>query len=447
MNREDAIVAAAFRRERIASARLGFIVRSSGIAAIALTLVFRTSGMSLLFYFAFLAGLFVSGWLFFQSVRQHSGPGRRLGTLFQAGLIAADMVVIVAALVLPAPGSPENWPDAMQFRLGSVGFLFLFLAFSALTYSPGLALWAGVAGAIAWLGGVIWTLLQPGSFTLSLAELSALPNDEILAALLAPGYVSVIAAVQEALLLLIVGAVIATAVWRGRRQAFRQIETARERTKLARYFSPDLAAELTHRSASLEEMQTRRAVVIFADIFGFTRMAEQMTLAETIVFLREFHALATSAVFRHGGTLNKFIGDEVMVSFGAIHDVKEGPAAALTCAIEIAESVTRWSEARVAAGKPPVRVGIGLHIGDVVVGNIGDVNCLELAILGDVVNSASRMQQLTRTYDATIIASREALEAARQARPDTKALLSQFTPMDQPALRGKAVEVVCAMMR
>ena len=171
-------------------------------------------------------------------------------------------------------------------------------------------------------------------------------------------------------------------------------------------------AELNHLSGDLETNETREAAILFADIFGFTRLAEDMNPEETIDFLREFHHRATASVFSSGGTLNKFIGDEVMATFGAIHDMENPAAAAMRAARAIVDSVDDWSAERIAKGLPPVRVGVGVHIGEVVVGNIGDERCLELAVLGDAVNTASRLQTMTRNHDAKIIASEQALARA-----------------------------------
>lgn len=447
MPQEGNADARAFSREQKAGALLAFRVRALGCLVIALTLLLRASGEALAFYLGMLGLLVATGWLFYQTTRTAWSAWRRTMRWGRFALVAADMAIITAALLVPAPGTPEAWPHAMQLRLGNVGFLFLFLAFSGLTYSPGLALWAGFAAGGAWLAGVMWILGEGGSFTRGAGDFAAMEIGEIIATLLDPNYVSVIAAAQEALLLLLVGAVIAAAVWRGRRQALRQIGAARERATLARYFSPDLAEELTHGTASLEEMKVREAAILFADIFGFTTHAEAMTPEETIAFLREFHALATAEVFAHRGTLNKFIGDEVMASFGAIHPMEAAPAAALACAAGIAARVRDWSEARVAAGLSPVRVGVGVHVGEVVVGNVGDARCLELAVLGDVVNVASRLQEATRAADACIVASIGALEAARAGSPELRPLLDRFGLLPGESVRGKTGTVRAAALR
>lgn len=440
----------AFGLEQKAGALLGFRARAAGVAIIALSLLLRASGVSLAYYLSILVILLLTGYLFYLSAAR----AVRWGEALRAFLVALDMTLITIALVVPAPGAPEAWPAAMQLRLGDIGFLFVFLAFSALTYSPGLALWAGVAAGAAWIGGVAWALAQPDSFTRGAGDFAKMDIDAALTTLLDPHYVSIIAAGQEAILLVITGAVVSAAVWRGRRQALRQISSAQERAKLARYFSPDLAEELTHNSDGLEEMKTREAAILFADIVDFTGAAEGMSPEDTIGFLREFHAIATAEVFAQAGTLNKFIGDEVMASFGAITDMEDYAAAAVRCALGVSERVARWSDARQTQGLRPIRVGVGVHVGPVVVGNIGDRRCLELAVLGDVVNVASRLQESTRLHGADIMVSRAALAAAAASRavadgadPALAARIDTFEPVEDAALRGKSEYVECAALR
>ncbi|MEM9011674.1 MAG: adenylate/guanylate cyclase domain-containing protein [Pseudomonadota bacterium] len=436
----------AFRRAEYASALLALRVRLVGIALLAVAIVLRTSGITLAYYLGMLALLGLTGCAYYLTTSRRAA-GRRWVTPARVVIVAVDMALITVALVVPAPGVGDSWPAAMQLRLGNVGFLFVFLAFTALTYSPALALWAGVAAAAAWIGGVLWILLQPGSFTEGVGTLAALPREELFAVLLDRNYVSTIATGQEALLLLIAGGVMAAAVLRDRRIALRQIETARERTKLARYFSPDVAEELAQAPEGLSAMSRRNAAILFADIVGFTGHAERMTPEETIAFLREFHRRATAEVFNHRGTLNKFIGDEVMASFGALHGRPDAAADALECAVGIARRIQDWSEERVAAGLDPVKVGVGVHTGTVVLGNIGDERCLELALIGDAVNTASRLEASTRTHSAWVVASEAALEAAVAARPQVRPLAERFEALPPATLRGKRAKIACAALR
>ncbi len=279
--------------------------------------ILRTSGLSLAYYILVLALLAASGWAFYRVTSGFRlGSQRQVGVL-RAALVLADMSLITLALVLPSPAAPDAWPEAMQLRIGNVGFLYAFLAFSALTYSPGLALWSGFAACISWLTGIAWILSQTASFTVGAGDFEDMRLKEAIATLLDPNYVSVIKAAQDGLLLLISGAVISLAVSRGRTHAFNQIREEREKATLSRYFSPDIADELMTRSTSVTADRSSRAAVLFADIFNFTEFAAKSTPEETLSFLRSFHSRATSQVFDNGGTLNKFIGDVDLSRFCA----------------------------------------------------------------------------------------------------------------------------------
>ncbi len=155
---------------------------------------------------------------------------------------------------------------------------------------------------------------------------------------------------------------------------------------------------------------------------------------------RECHGRATGAGCGQGGTLKKCIGDRVMGSVGATHDVPTPAASAMECALALAGAMRDWSAERVAAGQAEVRVGIGVHFGPVVVGNIGNDSILELAVLGDTVNVTSRLQQKTRTVDAVALASRQVIEAALQEKPDLSSRLRDFEAIDEAhgTLKGRS---------
>lgn len=437
----------AFWRVERSGAALSLKVRAIGIAVIALALAARTAGPSLTYYLGILGILMLTGLAFYATVAVERLARLRGVTAIKALIIAADMALITVAIVVPAPNVSAEWPPEMQMRIGTVGFLFIFQAFCALSLSPALALWSGVAAASAWLGGAIWLTGQPGAFTRSPAAFAEMDIPEIVATLTDPHYVSIIGPAQEAVLLVVAGMILAASVWRGRMLALREVEATRQRTALLRYFSPDVAEELTRVGHAFDGLETREAAILFADIVGFTGMAEEMTPDETIGFLREFHRRASGAVFAHRGTLNKFIGDEIMASFGAIQELPDAPALALECALAVAHRAAEWSAEREAAGKRPLRIGVGLHVGPVVVGDIGDEDCLELAVLGDAVNIANRLQTESRTHHACVVVSKAVLDAAVAARPDLAAVVDDFEPLPTAPLRGRREAVVCAAMR
>lgn len=191
-------------------------------------------------------------------------------------------------------------------------------------------------------------------------------------------------------------------------------ETERRRQLLARY----LPAPLADRLAEAEEPPPPRsatATVMFVDLAGFTSLAENLPAAEAMALLRGFHALVETAVLDRGGMVDKYIGDGALAAFGAMDPDPEAAAAALACARAVIDGMAAWSERRQAAGGGRLSVGIGLHTGTVLVGDVGGERQPQFTVTGDTVNVASRLQSLTRDLGVPIVASDATVDAARAA--------------------------------
>jgi adenylate cyclase len=161
-----------------------------------------------------------------------------------------------------------------------------------------------------------------------------------------------------------------------------------------------------------------------------------MTPEEVMAMLRAFHGRMEAEVFRHGGCLEKFIGDALLATFG-VPDI--GPRDAtdtLACARGMLAALSDWNRERVAAGLPPMRMGLGLHYGPVVAGDIGSERSMAFATVGDTTNVTSRLQSLTRDLGATIVASGALVMAIERENSDV-ALLKGLAPRGPHTLRGR----------
>jgi adenylate cyclase len=128
--------------------------------------------------------------------------------------------------------------------------------------------------------------------------------------------------------------------------------------------------------------------------------------------LRDFHGRMEEQVFRHGGTLEKFIGDAMLAIFGAPVQGEHDAADALACMRDMLASLAAWNGERRAAGEPEIRIGVGVHYGPAVFGDIGSQRNMAFAVIGDTVNTASRLQALTRELDCQAVVSAAAVGAA-----------------------------------
>ncbi len=185
----------------------------------------------------------------------------------------------------------------------------------------------------------------------------------------------------------------------------RLLAETRARARLRRFVSPEVADELERRHEVLDRPVAREVTVLFVDIRGFTSGAEGMSPEASVAFLNEFFRRVTQAVFVHGGTVDKYIGDCVMVLFGAPLLQPDDATRSVRAAREIVRSVAEWNVGRAARGEPPVRIGIGLNTSLVVAGAVGTPQKLEYTVIGDGVNVASRVCSLTKDFPAVILAT------------------------------------------
>ena len=328
------------------------------------------------------------------------------------GFVAADAALLAFTLLVPSPLRDFDYDIQLQLRFGNFPYFFvILLGAAALAQSAWFAVWSGVVCAAAWATGVGLIALRPD--TVTLADLPADASAaEILAVLLDPKFVLTNQLVTQVLTLLIVAGILATAAYRNRLLVAAQAGAERGRANLARYFSPNLVEELAGQDEPLGAVREQNAAVLFADIVGFTTISADKPPATVIGLLREVHARLTQVVFAHDGTLDKFIGDGVMATFGTPQARADDALRALRCAKAMQASLADWNTARQAQGEPPVRIGIGLHYGPVVLGDIGDRNRLEFAVIGDTVNVASRLERLTRELDVDLVVSADVVRHA-----------------------------------
>jgi class 3 adenylate cyclase len=159
----------------------------------------------------------------------------------------------------------------------------------------------------------------------------------------------------------------------------------------------------------------KRLCVMFADIRDFTTRSEQLAPEDVIKLLNGYFTEMTAAIHKHGGTVDKFIGDGIMAFFGAPQMLECPEMNALEAAQEMLLRLQAYNLKLQELNQEPVRIGIGLHVGDVIVGNIGSETRNEYTAIGDVVNTASRLEGLSKTLGYPIICSATVADAVGYA--------------------------------
>ncbi len=222
----------------------------------------------------------------------------------------------------------------------------------------------------------------------------------------------------------------------------RRAAAERARANLSRYFSPNLVPLLAERDEPLGPVRRETVAVLFADIVGFTRMAERMAPEAVVTMLREFHERMTAEIFACVGTVEKYIGDAILAIFGLPQASAEDPGNALLCADRMLAALADWNRERESWGEPPLAIGIGLNYGPAVVGDVGSERSLSFAVIGDTVNTASRLEALTRSLKCALVVGNSVVEAVRSApSPATTALLARLEDKGEQPLRGRSEPV------
>jgi len=186
-------------------------------------------------------------------------------------------------------------------------------------------------------------------------------------------------------------------------------ERDKVRNLLGKVISPEIAEELIKSDVQLGG-EEKVITVLFTDLRGFTSLSEQRTPTSVLDLLNEYLTRMTAIIDRHGGVVDKYIGDAIMALFGAPLDLPDHAGQAVACALEMIAELEQCNASFQAKGWPAIAMGVGIHTGRVVVGNMGSKDRLNYTAIGDGVNLASRLESVTKDHAVPIIVS----EAARR---------------------------------
>ena len=330
----------------------------------------------------------------------------------------------------------------MTLRFGNFVYFYVILAGLGLGYRPLHVLWGGIVGALALEHRRRLDRVAAGHGADAAAGNASLGDAAWRRCCRRPSSISTVP-LQDVVVFLIVASLLALIVARSRALVWRQAALERERGNLARYFPPATVDRLARQDVALEQPREQDVAVLFADLVGFTHWSERHGPREVIALLRDVHARLEEAVFRHDGTLDKFIGDGMMATFGT----PDPGAARRQQRARLPDrdpgrvrGLERAPRARRARSRSASRSGC--TTGRSCVGNIGTDRRLEFAVLGDTVNVASRLEALTRELDCRAAISGALANAVMiEAAGEGTHSLASFAERGPQALRGREEKV------
>lgn len=209
-------------------------------------------------------------------------------------------------------------------------------------------------------------------------------------------------------------------------------EGLKERDKLKVNFAKYVSSHVLEKTLALDypnkiEGERKKITVVFSGIRNFLLLTEALPPEDVVSILNEYFARMIEIIFKYHGTLDKFISGGMMVEFGALKDDPKQEQNAIAAALEMCESLKALTKKWEKEDKPALKIGIGVHTGLAVVGNIGSEKRMEYTAIGDSVNVASRLQMLSQELGETILVSETTYSAVKDKFPFTSLGLKQIS--------------------
>lgn len=325
-------------------------------------------------------------------------------------------IAIVSAFVATQPLYPSaaDLPAVFIFRAPIFPFYFVILGIAAFSFSPGLVVWTGLAGALGWIGA----FLHRASGVEGLLDWAQIPPsptaDEVMTIVLDPNFGGLSAKIQDIVLLAVVSVLIAIVMWRARTTLKRQLEAERDRSAISgifgRFVPQAIVDAMISGRGALAPIE-REATVLFTDIAGFTEMTERAGPVRTVEILNAFFDEVTRIIGEHNGIVTQFQGDAVLATFNV---PIEDPGHARN-AFEAARAILARVSEREFAGEQ-IRIRIGVNTGPLVAGNVGGGGRQSYTVHGDAVNLAARLEALCKEHGTSLLVSATTASALVDAK-------------------------------
>lgn len=321
--------------------------------------------------------------------------------------LAASTVIDIAILMITIWSFHLQYqaPAALSLKAPTLMYVFILIALRALSLEPRLVLLAGGTAVTMWLAIVAYAVLdtsQPMAITRSFLTYSM--SFSILIG----------AEIDKAVSILMVTMILAVMLVRARKLLVRAVSERQAADELSRFFAPEVAQKIRSTEAILEAGfgEHRQAAILFVDLRGFTALTTTLDAAGVVRLLADYQDRVIAAVHRHGGSIDKFMGDGVLASFGATVPSDRYAADALMAVEALMAAASSWRVERAAAGLPGPRINAALASGDVLFGTVGNAIRLEYTVIGEPVNLAAKLEKHCKAEAAAAVVTSQAMRLA-----------------------------------
>lgn len=354
----------------------------------------------------------------FTSLRLSLALRDRLSPIFLGLSVVVDIAVLM--LTIWSFHLQYGEPATIYLKAPTLLYVFILIALRTLRFEVGYVLLAGGTAIIGWLTLVAYAVATAGEVKITHSFVEYMMSQTILIG----------AEVDKLISIGAVTVVLAVAIVRARRLMIRSASEAYAANALSKFFEPKVAREI--RSAEIGllpgEAVQQTAAVMFLDIRDFTGLSARLQPEEAVALLGAFHRRVVPAVQNSGGSIDKYLGDGILVTFGAALSNETYAADALRAVRDVLASVEAWNEERASAGQERIGIGVGVTVGKILVGVIGEESRLEFTVLGEVVNLAAKIEKHCKIADRPALVTQDALDCAVRQGFEEGALFDRLAP-------------------
>jgi adenylate cyclase len=329
---------------------------------------------------------------------------RALPAWFLAASVIIDMALLFG--LIWSFHLQYQQPPAFYLKAPTLLYVFIFIALRTLRFEAGYVILAGGTAAVGWLALVLYA---------AAFDHGGMPTTHDYIAYMTSAKILWGAEFDKIASILVVTLVLSVALVRARHTLVQAVVEGATATELKRFFAPDIAQRIAATDERLHpgQAEIRQAAALFVDIRGFTELAKRLTPDALVQLLAEYQGRLVPVIQRHGGSIDKFLGDGIMASFGATRTSQTYAADALRAVDDVLAEVAAWQSARKAVGLAAPRIGAAVAVGPVLFGAVGDETRLEYTVIGDAVNLAAKLEKHTKVAGVRALATADAEALAR----------------------------------
>lgn len=334
--------------------------------------------------------------------------GLALKSRLTAFFLSLSVIVDVAVLMLTIWSFHLQYqePATIYLKAPTLLYVFILIALRALRFEAVYVLLAGAAAIVGWLVLVAYAVVTAGEMRITHSFAEYMTSHSILIG----------AEVDKLVSFAAVTALLAIAVVRARRLLIQAATETHAASELSRFFAPEVAGEIRGADMGFRpgDAVIREAAVMVLDLRNFTGLARHLAPIETMALLAEYQRRLVPAIQRHGGSIDKYMGDGILATFGAARPLESYAADALRALGAVLEAMRAWNAERAARGETPLGIGVAVATGPVLFGVTGDASRLEFTVIGDAVNLAAKLEKHCKEVGRPGLATAAALKLARK---------------------------------